>query len=306
MDSFKEKDGCVVLYYLECIVILKCLQRPGVVKNFTVQEWKERLKNPEEDDDSKLIAVKEHKTASQQVATFVIQKEIEEWFTIYFEKVRPFFLKKKESPFFFISSSGEQIFNPSSDIARFQQRFGLKNVSSQVARRHGETYMNKRMKTDAQRISFAKLLSHSNTTAERVYREKTVSEMIAAAKMFNSASDPKPSTSTAEENIKKKEDGATKNTEEDSKETVYRNFLSIFPQEVDTIPPTLKDASTFCKQHGTYLYKRWRKTQYRSRVAHISGYFDTREPTDEELKRILAEKKWTQNLPSIKDIVANI
>ncbi|KAG8431667.1 hypothetical protein GDO86_020522 [Hymenochirus boettgeri] len=172
-DSFTEKDGCVVLYYLECIVILKCLQRPGVVKNLTVQEWKGRIRYMDKDGETTLIAVKEHKTAPQQVATIVLNKEEDEWFKIYFEKVRPSFLKKKELQFFFISSTGEQIFNPSSDLSRFHQRFGLQSVSSQVARRHGKTFSATRMANSAYRKAFIQLLSHSNTTAESVYRDET-------------------------------------------------------------------------------------------------------------------------------------
>ncbi|KAG8431669.1 hypothetical protein GDO86_020523 [Hymenochirus boettgeri] len=60
-------------------------------------------------------------------------------------------------------------------------------------------------------------------------------------------------------------------TKKDIKDTLYEMFLTIFPQEVDTTPPTLKQAFSFCRQHGTYLYERWWKTQYRSRVAHICG-----------------------------------
>ena len=63
-------DNMIVLYYLEAVVVLGHMQRPGVVENMTVGEWLSRFKelSPETGHPRWVIAVKEHKTAATQLA----------------------------------------------------------------------------------------------------------------------------------------------------------------------------------------------------------------------------------------------
>ncbi|KAF4091491.1 hypothetical protein AMELA_G00037350 [Ameiurus melas] len=65
-------DECLdYMYYLQAPVILKQLQRPGVVCAYD------------------LVGVKEHKTSAQQVATFALSQEEDTWFELYYTCVRP-------------------------------------------------------------------------------------------------------------------------------------------------------------------------------------------------------------------------
>ncbi|KAL6471735.1 hypothetical protein MHYP_G00203850 [Metynnis hypsauchen] len=50
----------LVLYYLEAVVILRHLQRPGVVKHMTVTEWVQRKRVPGHGGHA-VVEVKEHK-----------------------------------------------------------------------------------------------------------------------------------------------------------------------------------------------------------------------------------------------------
>ncbi|XP_075049795.1 uncharacterized protein LOC142109512 [Mixophyes fleayi] len=106
-----------ILYYLEALLILKHLQRPGVVANMTVEEWHKRVPHnfTSEGTSEKLVVVgvKHHKTATQ-VATFALTEEEERWFDTYYTKVRPSMINE-DAPeeTFFISTSGLKIYNVS-------------------------------------------------------------------------------------------------------------------------------------------------------------------------------------------------
>ncbi|XP_077109585.1 uncharacterized protein LOC143766084 [Ranitomeya variabilis] len=218
------KDGCdlqgtqlEIIYYLQALLLLKHLQRPGVVRNMTVSEWKERISHTYDGEDLVVIGVKLHKTATQQVATFVLSKEEEMWFRVYFERVRPK-LVRKNSPqeTFFLSTSGKELFNVSNDIARYHHKYKLPVISSQLVRRVCETWTLPKY-SDSEKCLFAKYLAHTNMTAERTYREKTLTDICHAYKLVAQAGEetsdePQASTSrdaeacTAQEGDRREED----------------------------------------------------------------------------------------------------
>ncbi|XP_016334581.1 uncharacterized protein LOC107683004, partial [Sinocyclocheilus anshuiensis] len=72
-DSLTKNERLLVLYYLEAIIMLKLLQRPGVVTNMTVEEWLGRSRR----ENGVSVAVKEHKTATSQVAEVPLSDEQE-------------------------------------------------------------------------------------------------------------------------------------------------------------------------------------------------------------------------------------
>jgi hypothetical protein len=78
-DVLDSTDETLVLYYLEAVVILGHVQRPSVVQNMTVSEWLSRDKaiSKETGEPLWVVGVKEHRTSTQQVATFALSKEEE-------------------------------------------------------------------------------------------------------------------------------------------------------------------------------------------------------------------------------------
>ncbi|XP_073507196.1 uncharacterized protein [Phyllobates terribilis] len=153
-ERLLDSDKLVILNYLECYIILNKLQRPDVVQNMTVEEWKKRAPYRESHVG---VAVHEHKTAANQIAGLILNKEEERWFQIYIEKVRPTFLKKSmDIKNFLISSSGGKIHNVSNDIARFHKKFGIKTVTSQEIRRNAETFIASNCKDTNDKDIFAK------------------------------------------------------------------------------------------------------------------------------------------------------
>ncbi|XP_071977061.1 uncharacterized protein [Engystomops pustulosus] len=213
-----------IIYYLETLLVLKHLQRPGVVANMTVSEWRDRISHTYRGEELVIIGVKTHKTATQQVATFVLNKEEEKWFECYFEKVRPkLILRKSTNDSFFVSTSGKAIHNVSNDIRRYHQKFELPSITSQLVRRVCETWTMPNY-SDSEKCLFAKYLAHTNLTAERNYREKTLEDICHAYSLVvqagQGASDqPRPSTSRItdeEEQEEHNEDDQTMQLDGDS------------------------------------------------------------------------------------------
>ncbi|XP_056407571.1 uncharacterized protein LOC130301099 isoform X2 [Hyla sarda] len=73
-DTLLKKEKLIILYFLECIIIFRKFQRPGVIENMTVDEWKRRSAYHE---DHVGISVHEHKTGAHQIAVVILSKEEE-------------------------------------------------------------------------------------------------------------------------------------------------------------------------------------------------------------------------------------
>ncbi|KAM4048863.1 uncharacterized protein ACNLHF_015557 [Anomaloglossus baeobatrachus] len=198
--SLNQDTKLQIIYYLQALLVLKHLQQPGVVQNMTVSEWKERIHYRYLWEDLVIIGVKLHKIALPQVASFVLTKEEEMWFNTYYERVRPT-LVHKDSPkdIFFLSTSGQEIHSVSNDIARLHKKYQLPNVTSQLVRRVCETWTLPKY-SDSEKCLFSKYLAHSNLTAERNYREKTLEDICHGYKLVIEAGHPgsnKPQASTS-------------------------------------------------------------------------------------------------------------
>ncbi|XP_073521361.1 uncharacterized protein [Phyllobates terribilis] len=306
-ERLLDSDKLVILNYLECYIILNKLQRPDVVQNMTVEEWKKRAPYRESHVG---VVVHEHKTAANQIAGLILNKEEERWFQIYIEKVRPTFLEKSmDIKNFFISSSGGKIHNVSNDIARFHKKFGIKTVTSQEIRRNAETFIASNCKDTNDKDIFAKYLAHSNPTAERVYREKTMENMVKASMMTTQILDrlqEKPSTSLAaiekEEKFNEEKENKPGPSAIETKDEDFQRFISLYPLTIETEPPTLKECQFKFPLNGPHLYDRWRRRQNRMRVDYIFRLLKDGQPDEEEVNRCIAQKLWKSNLPRVKDI----
>ncbi|XP_072563142.1 uncharacterized protein [Paramormyrops kingsleyae] len=208
--SLESTECCLVLYYLEAVVILKHLQRPGVVEHMTVEEWMTRTTD---ESGYAVIGVKEHKTSAHQVACFALPNEEEmvslsHWMRLIshfllepskshskadFTRVRPQLLACKRSQMnkddlggderFFISTTGRPIYNASNDLNRLHQKYKLDPVTSQTARRVFETAT--KTMTDSEKSMVADYLTHSTATADRHYRMKLSRNVVVASKLLS-------------------------------------------------------------------------------------------------------------------------
>lgn len=179
-------DALEIIYYLQAVLILKHLQRPGVVKNMTVSEWERRVRHTHDGQAYSVIGVQNHKTSTKQVASFALNTQEESWFSVYCNLVRPLLLSEQEPEEFFVSTTSAELYNPSNDLSRYHNRYGLKSVPSVLVRKVCET-STVALCTDAEKSLFARYLSHSNLTAEQVYREKTLDDICLGSRLVSMA-----------------------------------------------------------------------------------------------------------------------
>ncbi|KAG7455566.1 hypothetical protein JOB18_000383 [Solea senegalensis] len=278
----------LVVYYLEAILILKHLQRPGVVEHMTVQEWIARTSSGT----NTVIGVKEHKTGAQEVASFVLSEEEERWFHIFYTLVRQQLKNSKKrkrgqdendidgEENFFLSTSGKGIYNASNDLNRLHSRYGIKPVTSQMARRVFETAT--KDLTDSEKSLVADYLSHSTATAEKHYRIKQVDHLLRASQLLAKLAGDSSSQS-AEEGSSHASHSAVCSA--GAHQQSNERLIMSHPVTVDGQVPDLsvrKRVSTRCHRK---LFERCVKTCMKLRLKHVHSYFSRRCPSKPPLKR---------------------
>ncbi|XP_041441915.1 uncharacterized protein LOC108704569 isoform X5 [Xenopus laevis] len=189
-DETDDQVKFEIVHYLEALLVLKNLQRPGVVQNMTNTEWKNRIHHRYTSGNTQIrltiIGVAEHKTATQQVAAFALTEEEEKWFDVYYRHIRPRLVRDNSPTDIFLSSTGKKLHSVSNDLWRYHQRYNIPNVCSQDVRQMCETFTVSQY-TDSERHRFAKYLAHTNATAERNYREKTLDDICHAYLLVSGA-----------------------------------------------------------------------------------------------------------------------
>ncbi|KAL6455044.1 hypothetical protein MHYP_G00363420 [Metynnis hypsauchen] len=288
-------DLQLVLYYLEAIVILRHLQRPGVVTHMTVSEWQMRSHGR---DGYAVVSVKEHKTAANQIANLSLTQEEEAWFDMYFTEVRPIMVSRNRAGIeferFFISSTGKPIHNPSNDLERLHKKYNLPKITSQMVRKAFETAT--KLLNDSEKSLVADYLSHSTATAERHYRMRKVDNVVLGFQLLKKIADD--SDSSSEGRVTHARPGCSKMTEEDACDL----FMRIHPATVGGDPPEQNARVALVGEHERKCYHRWRAEQKLLRVKYISEHFGHRRPLEKQVKKFLERKCWTTNIPDASQV----
>ncbi|KAK1166325.1 hypothetical protein AOXY_G12936 [Acipenser oxyrinchus oxyrinchus] len=131
--ALDEQEYLTVLYYVEAVLMLRHLQRPGVVKNMTWFDIYYQFVR----------------------STFLKKPDLKT-------------ISKSDKDTFFVYTSGNAIYNPSNDLHRFHDKYKLPSITSQFARRIFETSI-KTGFTDAEKGLVADYLAHTTATAEKHY-----------------------------------------------------------------------------------------------------------------------------------------
>ncbi|XP_071987848.1 uncharacterized protein [Engystomops pustulosus] len=311
--KLSEKEKLTVLYYLECLIVLNKLQRPGVVQNMTVSIHSFTMfvflsKISISILISILYILNFHKTAANQLALLALTVEEEKWFEIYHKHIRPTWASNGDIKNFFISSTGKPIHNVSLDVSRFHEnyyRFNVTPETSQAVRRNAETFVSSKCKDSAEKERFAKYLAHSNQTAERVYREKTLVETVNCSKLIPIYEDEQPSTSKEEPTTLPRAEVVAPTDIPRTKAEEFEDFLEKHPLSLNEEPPPLKVCVAASPDYGQSMYDRWRKRQNKMREDHIIGLLQDHRPSELEVKGCIQRQRWKRNLPRIKEIIDN-
>ncbi|XP_034025740.1 uncharacterized protein LOC117510222 isoform X2 [Thalassophryne amazonica] len=296
-----ETSECLlVLYYVEAIMVLKHLQWPSVVEHMTVEEWKNRI---QVERGHVVIAVKDHKTATRQVASFVLSPEEETWFFYYFDVVRsimktskrfrkePEGNKMEENPQerFFLSTSGMPVYNASNDLARLHKKYDVPVVTSQLARRIFETAAKKLPDVDKSLV--AEYLTHSTT--EKHSEMKTGASLLKGYQIIHTlgsdssgeSGDDAACTSVKSHNIQM------------DFQVLWDKFLEEFPVTVDGTPPARDSRCAASQEYQRKIYERWLKMQMKMRVEHVLSHFNRHLPSTSRVAAWIARQGWRSNIP---------
>ncbi|XP_063780799.1 uncharacterized protein LOC135057149 [Pseudophryne corroboree] len=303
-ERLSAKDKVCILHYLEALLILKHLQRPGVVANMTVEEWHERVHHTFTSEGVSeirvVVGVKQHKTATHQVATFALTEEEEKWFKTFFDVVRPLLVKGDQpQKTFFISTKGEQIYNVTNDLRQLHEKYKLLNITSQMVRRTCETWTLAEY-SDVQKSLFTKYLAHTNLTADRHYREKTLHNICLGSKLvtqLGSMSKPmEAQESTSRDGLQDSD------SIESHKRNYFQNLLKEFPVNIKQSRPKKVDCKRISPLYWHHCRKEWTAKRNKKRVKHIIRAFPARRPKTVQLKKYIREKKWKCSELEIKQI----
>ncbi|KAF4081034.1 hypothetical protein AMELA_G00156170 [Ameiurus melas] len=306
------------MYYLQALVILKHLQRPGVVSHMTVPEW---LNKKQTTSGYTVVGVKEHKTSAQQVATFALSQDEDTWFELYYTCVRPQLqscIKKRNREVmdgteerFFISSESGRIHNPSNDLQRLHIKYGIKPwVTSQRARRVFETAT--KSLTETEKSLVADYLTHSTATAEKHYQMKQADNVVRASQLLDLlagqlSTDPSDGESSrAARSIAR---GAAQQKAETTDlqmdfEAAYNRLVERRPVTLEGEVPDKALRADISPSFQRRLYERWVKAQMQLRKLHIHSRFGPRLPSEEKVGKWISDQGWVSNIPSAAKFVA--
>ncbi|MBN3318784.1 KMT5A methyltransferase, partial [Atractosteus spatula] len=284
-------EQLLVMYYLQAVLQLKHLQRPGVVKNMTSVVSPSGQKMV-------IIGVKEHKTASQQLASFALNEEEEHMFHVYFTQLRSNAKDSscgQEEEKFFISSAGDPIYNPSNDLRRLHQKYCLPFITSQVARRAFETAAIN--VTDAQKSIVADYLAHSNSTAEKHYRMLTHANICSAIEVIEGFAEGSQSRSRSTMAAA----GFTSTKLDDS--TAFQQLIQVFPVTLDGQLPKKKKRVSLTGSHDRHCYDRWRTEQRKMRQQNITDHYARHLPTERQVTCYIQKMGWSANTSTASDVL---
>ncbi|KAF0022190.1 hypothetical protein F2P81_025556 [Scophthalmus maximus] len=162
-DTLEPAESIFVVYYLEAIIILKHLQRPGVVEHmtmsFTVLFWSVSIN---------CLAI----TFTNRWDILIFYRS---WFGTYYRLVRPQLLE-----------SNRKRKRDVEDECNAEGRYNLPSVTSQMAQRTFETAAQRL--TEAQKSLVADYLTHSSATAEKHYRMKQCDIIVKTSQLLSNMS----------------------------------------------------------------------------------------------------------------------
>uniref|UniRef100_A0A8D3CLM9 SET domain-containing protein n=2 Tax=Scophthalmus maximus TaxID=52904 RepID=A0A8D3CLM9_SCOMX len=293
-----KKQKTLFRYYCEGILILKHFQRPGAVQGMTTSEWfNKRLHHGRV-----CVGVREHKTATMQIATFALTKEEASFLDHYYLEIRSGYLKDgvDDRDKFFLSISGRPVSSATNDLRRLHEHYKLPNIRSQVVRRVAGTEANENF-SEEQKSAVAHYMAHSTEVAKTHYRMRTMEGVVATANLF-SCLERSTSDESGNEGTSHRRKRARETADEDVKD--FSTFLECFPVGVTGQPPTKKQRTDAGFLPGRVFYDKWRVAQYNQRAEYLLSQYSRHPPTVHKVAKIIGKEGWKGNHPRPEDIVA--
>ncbi|KAG9331070.1 hypothetical protein JZ751_020291 [Albula glossodonta] len=304
------KSECQLLvYYLEATLMLRHMQRPGVIEHMTVQEWVRRRPFPGYGGHV-VIGVMEHKTVATQVATFALSQEEEAWFQAYFEAVRPVLLGKKRQleednasdDRFFISGTGKPIYNSCNDMERLHNKYNCPKITSQMARRAFETAA-KRDMAGADKSLVSDYLTHSTATAKKHYRMLEAGNVVRGSLLLQRLAGDTDSVCETP-GLARGEASVAHQYNKMDEQTAYDLLIESYPVTLNGCAPKRKIRELLAGVHERQCYDRWRQEQLELRMQHVLSHFDKRLPSESQVRAWVQKQGWKVNIPDSEKVVS--
>ncbi|KAI1898028.1 hypothetical protein AGOR_G00068080 [Albula goreensis] len=304
------KSECqLVVYYLEATLMLRHMQRPGVIEHMTVQDWVGRSSVPGYGGHV-VIGVMEHTSVATQVATFALSQEVEAWFQAYFEEVRPTLLGKKRQleeddtsdDRFFISGTGKPIYNASNDLERLHSKYNCPKVTSQMARRAFEMATKKDM-ADADKSLVSNYLTHSTTTAKKHRRMLEAGNVVRVSLLLQRLAGDTDSGSEIP-GLARGEASVAHRYNKMDEQTAYDSFSKSYPVTLNGCAPKRSIREQLAGKHERRCYDRWRQEQLELRIQHVLSHFNRCLPSESRVKAWVQKQGWKINIPDSEKVVS--
>lgn len=167
--SITTREYNMILAYLAASIIFENAQRPGVVQQMTVQEFKERTQIAT---DKTLIKVLRHKTiTSRGPANVVITPDVESLMLRYYNNIRSKITPQSQefSNRFFLTHTGIEFRKISEVIVNVAKQFGISVPTAKLHRKVVVTNADEEL-VDQDNRALHQHMSHSAETATRYYK----------------------------------------------------------------------------------------------------------------------------------------
>eukprot|EP00079_Xenopus_tropicalis_P037408 XP_017951179.1 PREDICTED: uncharacterized protein LOC101731509 [Xenopus tropicalis] len=256
------------------------------------KRWLERTRYQSRSRDSVRAAVIKVKAATHHI---VVLNEVEEmWFDTYFRFVRPAFIKRSSSGdkgYFFVSSKGTKIQNPTTDVHRFQERFNACLATGKEALHIFEKIIVSDSTPEDQELIKIYLSSDFN--------ESNISEYMRAAMRVSELQ----RTWEQPSNSRYGEVPGTLEEKSSGKEVAYKTVENAFKVDLDSKGPTLKECRKISEMHGKYCYDRWRRQQTKCRLDAVIAHYKKEKPTASQVLNYLKLQGWSKHVPSVEEVL---
>ncbi|XP_069042375.1 uncharacterized protein [Lepisosteus oculatus] len=307
-------ERIVVMLYLQAILQLKHLQRPGVVKNMTVLDWIQRKIVVNKSGQNRvIISVKERMAATQRLASFALNEEEEKMFHCYFINLRCDANCRMEIEHFFVYAGGEPVHNPTYDLRRLHEKYHLPLITCYVARRAFEMEI-KKLPID-QKTILNDYLGVSNGTVENLARRLTDEDMCSASELIHGIVEAGSLSGSGEQSsgygqertaaIRSTVAAAAYRCPKMDGAAAFQKLIQMFPVTLDGQPPRKKERLRVTGIHDPHCYNRWRAEQRKRRQQNIFDQYNRRLPTESQVTHYIEKMGWSTNTPAVSEVLQN-
>ena len=167
--TITSNEHITVLAYLAAILIFKNSQRPGVVENMTIDEYKKSRK----DGDKNVIRVLKHKTAaSTGPANIVVDVTCMKTMSQYHHYIRAKITAQNEelSKLFFLTSNGNAFKKISETVQKVAERYSITVPTTSLHRKAVKTAAHCHDITEGKMRALNRHMSHSDATSSKFYQ----------------------------------------------------------------------------------------------------------------------------------------